>query len=53
METETERYDRSVLLREAYIAYLRERHPMGSVVAINLLATEYVVGGASPQALHM
>src|SRR5215470_7147093 len=37
----------------AYAEYLRERFPMGSVVAINLVTGKYVVGGASPQALHM
>jgi len=36
----------------AYAEYLRERSPMGSV-AINLLTGEYVVGGASPQALYI
>ena len=29
----------------AYAEYLRESSPMGSVVAINLLTGEYVVGG--------
>lgn len=37
----------------AYAEYLRERFPMGSVVAINLVTGKYVVGGASPQALYM
>jgi hypothetical protein len=37
----------------AYAGHLHEHHPMGSVVAINLLTGEYVVGGASAQALYM
>jgi len=37
----------------AYAEYLRERFPMGSVVANNLVTGKYVVGGASPQALNM
>jgi hypothetical protein len=36
--------DRSIQLREAYLPWLRERHPKGSVVMINLLTAEYVVG---------
>jgi hypothetical protein len=47
----SERHHRGQLLSEAYIPYLRERHPMGSVVAINLQTAEYVVGAQSPQAL--
>jgi len=43
---------RSLLLSEAYIPYLRERHPMGSVVAINLQTAQYVVGSQSPQAMY-
>jgi hypothetical protein len=35
----------------AYAEYLRESSPMGSVVAINLLTGEYVVGGGSPRKL--
>jgi hypothetical protein len=46
-----ERCNRSQLLSEAYIPYLRQRHPMGSVVAINLLTAEYVVGEHSPDAI--
>jgi hypothetical protein len=46
-----ERCNRSQLLSEAYIPYLRERHPMGSVVAINLLTAEYVVGEHAPDAM--
>ena len=37
----------------AYAEYLRESSPMGSVVAVNVLTGEYVVGGGSPQALYM
>ena len=37
----------------AYAEYLRESSPMGSVVAINLLTGEYLVGGGAPQALYM
>ena len=44
--------DRSALLTEAYIPYLRERHPIG-VVAINLLTAEYVIGAQSPIAMDM
>jgi hypothetical protein len=51
--SDSERVDRSQLLTESYVPYLRERHPMGSVVAINLLTAEYVVGGASPITLYM
>jgi hypothetical protein len=49
----SERSHRSRLLTEAYIPYLRERHPMGSVVAINLLTAEYVVGEHSPDAMDL
>ena len=51
--TDNERFHRGVLLSEAYLPYLRERHPMGSVVAINLATAEYVVGPQSPQAMHL
>ena len=49
----SERVDRAGLLAEAYIPYLRERHPVGSVVAINLLTAEYVVGAQSPIAIYI
>ena len=48
---EHEKCNRSLLLSEAYIPYLRERHPMGSVVAINLATAEYVVGEHAPDAM--
>ena len=44
---------RGVECGPAFTEYLGERCPMGSVVAINLLTGEYVVGGTSPQALYM
>jgi hypothetical protein len=50
--SERERYDRGVRLSEAYLPYLRERHPMGSVVAINLKTAEYVVGAHAPEAIY-
>jgi hypothetical protein len=51
--TDAERCDRWIQLSEAYIPYLRERHPMGSVVAINLQTAEYVVGACSPEAMDL
>jgi hypothetical protein len=50
--SESDHYHRGVLLSEAYLPYLRERHPMGSVVAINLRTAEYVVGAQSPMAMY-
>ena len=49
----TELTSRGVESDPAYAEYLRESSPMGSVVAINLLTGEYVVGGGLPQALYM
>jgi hypothetical protein len=46
-------HNRGRRLAEEYISYLRDRHPMGSVVAINVATGEHVVGGASPIALEM
>jgi hypothetical protein len=40
----TEWCTRNVQLREAYCPWLRERHPRGTVVMINLLTAEYLVG---------
>ena len=40
----TEWSNRSVQLREAYCPWLRERHPRGTVVMINLLTAEYLTG---------
>ena len=44
---------RSVQLREAYIPWLRERHPEGSMVMINLLTAEYVVGRDASEAMTL
>jgi hypothetical protein len=43
--------NRGVESGPAYAEYLRESSPMGSVVAINLLTGEYVVGGGLPRKL--
>jgi hypothetical protein len=50
--SDSERYQRGALLSEAYLPYLREFHPMGSVVAINLKTAEYVVGAHAPEAMY-
>ena len=44
---------RSVQLREAYVPWLRERHPKGGVVMINLLTAEYVVGRSIDDAMTL
>jgi hypothetical protein len=44
---------RSVQLREAYVPWLRERHGEGSVVMINLLTAEYVVGPSIEDAMAL
>ena len=45
--------NRSVQLREAYLPWLRERHAKGSVVMINLLTAEYVVGQSGEETMAL
>ena len=43
---------RSLQLTEAFIPWLRERYPVGSVVIVNLLTAEFIVGENTPDAVQ-
>lgn len=44
---------RSTQLRDTYVPFLRERHPEGAIVMINLLTAEYVVGESGEETMEL